>query len=165
MEVIQLLPLRPYLVRAFYKWLLDNKLTPYLAVDVTLDGVIVPMKFACNGQIVLNIAPSAVVNLEIGNDKVQFNARFDGVSLQVVAPMTAVLAIYAQENSAGTMFIFESEAYERQVLDVGGGQAEDSKIVMSVIDDARLNNVDKSCSDVEPSTSPQRGQPSLRVIK
>ena len=77
-EMSQLTPRRPYLLRAFYEWLLDNQLTPHLVVDVTLPGVLVPMEYARDGQIVLNIAPRAVGNLELANDEVRFNARFGG---------------------------------------------------------------------------------------
>ena len=59
MDLSQLTPRRPYLLRAFYEWLLDNQLTPHLVVDVTLPGVQVPMEYARDGQIVLNIAPRA----------------------------------------------------------------------------------------------------------
>jgi stringent starvation protein B len=83
MDVSQLTPRRPYLLRAFYEWLLDNQLTPHLVVDVTLPGVLVPMEYARDGQIVLNIAPRAVGNLELANDEVRFNARFGGVPRKV----------------------------------------------------------------------------------
>ena len=98
MEMSQLTPRRPYLLRAFYEWLLDNQLTPHLVVDVTLPGVLVPMEYARDGQIVLNIAPRAVGNLELANDEVRFNARFGGVPRQVSVPLAAVLAIYAREK-------------------------------------------------------------------
>lgn len=71
MDLSQLTPRRPYLLRAFYEWLLDNQLTPHLVVDVTLPGVQVPMEYARDGQIVLNIAPRAVGNLELANDEVR----------------------------------------------------------------------------------------------
>lgn len=103
MDLSQLTPRRPYLLRAFYEWLLDNQLTPHLVVDVMLPGVHVPMEYARDGQIVLNIAPRAVGNLELSNDEVRFNARFGGVPRQVSVPLAAVLAIYARENGAGTM--------------------------------------------------------------
>ena len=70
MDLPQLSPRRPYLLRAFYEWLLDNQLTPHLVVDVTLPDVQVPMEYARDGQIVLNIAPRAVGNLELANDEV-----------------------------------------------------------------------------------------------
>ena len=97
MDLSQLTPRRPYLLRAFYEWLLDNQLTPHLVVDVTLPGVQVPMEYARDGQIVLNIAPRAVGNLELANDEVRFNARFGGIPRKVSVPLAAVLAIYARE--------------------------------------------------------------------
>ena len=114
MDLPQLTPRRPYLLRAFYEWLLDNQLTPHLVVDVTLQDVQVPMEYARDGQIVLNIAPRAVGNLELANDEVRFNARFGGVPRQVSVPLAAVLAIYARENGAGTMFEPEA-AYDEDV--------------------------------------------------
>ena len=94
MDLSQLTPRRPYLLRAFYEWLLDNQLTPHLVVDVTLPGVQVPMEYARDGQIVLNIAPRAVGNLELANDEVRFNARFGGIPRQVsVPPITAVVVV------------------------------------------------------------------------
>ncbi|MGL5758044.1 ClpXP protease specificity-enhancing factor [Plesiomonas sp.] len=104
MELTQMKPRRPYLVRAYYEWLLDNDLTPHLVVDAMLPNVRVPMEFVRDGQIVLNIAPRAVGNLELGNDAVRFNARFGGVPQQVDVPLAAVLALYARENGAGTLF-------------------------------------------------------------
>ena len=103
MEMTDMSPRRPYLLRAFYDWLLDNQLTPHLVVDVTMPGVMVPMEFARDGQIVLNVAPRAVGNLELGNDDVRFNARFGGVPRNVFVPIAAVLAIYARENGAGEL--------------------------------------------------------------
>lgn len=99
MDLPQLTPRRPYLLRAFYEWLLDNQLTPHLVVDVTLQGVQVPMEYARDGQIVLNIAPRAVGNLELANDEVRFNARFGGVPRNVSVPLAAVLAIYAVKTA------------------------------------------------------------------
>ncbi|WP_341502906.1 ClpXP protease specificity-enhancing factor [Gallaecimonas sp. GXIMD4217] len=100
---------RPYLLRAFYEWLLDNELTPYLVVDASQPGVEVPQEHVKDGQIVLNIAPHAVGNLQLGNAEVSFNARFGGVPRQIRVPMPAVMAIYARENGAGTLF--EDEPY------------------------------------------------------
>ena len=76
MDMSQMTPRRPYLLRAFYDWLLDNQLTPHLVVDVTSPGCSGAEEFARDGQIVLNIAPRAVGNLALGNEDVQFNARF-----------------------------------------------------------------------------------------
>ncbi len=100
---------RPYLVRAMYDWICDNGLTPYLLVDARQNGVRVPTHAVKDGQIVLNVAVRAVSDLELGNDRIRFNARFGGVSQHVDVPMPAVLAIYAQENGQGMMFPVEAE--------------------------------------------------------
>ncbi len=95
---------RPYLLRAIHEWILDNHCTPHLMVDANAEGVDVPQKHVKDGKIVLNIGPSAVEGLRLGNDEVSFLARFSGVSQLVAVPMTAVLAIYARENGRGMMF-------------------------------------------------------------
>jgi len=91
-------PKRPYLLRALYEWIVDNELTPHLVVDATIVGTVVPQNFVSDGQIVLNISPSAVQGLQLADAEVRFNARFGGKPMQVVVPMTAALAIYAREN-------------------------------------------------------------------
>ncbi|WP_264754696.1 ClpXP protease specificity-enhancing factor [Mangrovitalea sediminis] len=95
---------RPYLVRAFNEWILDNQVTPYVVVDAAVPGVQVPMDYVANGQIVLNISPSAVQGLLIGNEALEFSARFGGVPMHVYIPMAGVLAIYAKENGQGMVF-------------------------------------------------------------
>jgi stringent starvation protein B len=95
---------RPYLLRAIYDWITDNQLTPYVLVDATVEGVRVPPQVIKNGQVVLNLAMRAVANLELGNDSINFQARFSGVSQAIRIPMQAVLALYAQENGQGMMF-------------------------------------------------------------
>lgn len=163
MEVSQLSPRRPYLLRAFYEWLLDNQLTPHLVVDVMLPGVNVPMEYARDGQIVLNIAPRAVGNLELANDEVRFNARFGGVPRQVSVPLAAVLAIYARENGAGTMFEPEA-AYDEEIAgmnDVDACDSSEAETVMSVIDGDKPDHDD----DPDDEPPPRGGRPSLRVVK
>ncbi len=100
---------RPYLIRALYEWLADNDLTPYLAVDATIENVMVPSQHIQDGQIVLNIAMNAVRELDISNEAVTFSARFGGVPQQVYVPAAAVLAIYAKENGQGMAFGHEPE--------------------------------------------------------
>jgi stringent starvation protein B len=162
MEMTDMSPRRPFLLRAFYDWLLDNQLTPHLVVDVTQPGVIVPMEFARDGQIVLNVAPRAVGNLELGNADVRFNARFGGIPREVFVPIAAVLAIYARENGAGTMFEPEpaldgAAAFEHL-------EQQNTEPTMSVIDGDLPDNADDG-SDDEPPTPPRGGRPSLRVVK
>lgn len=97
-------PKRPYLLRAYYDWLVDNNFTPYLVVDATYLGVNVPVEYVKDGQIVLNLSANATGNLQLTNDFIQFNARFKGVSRELYIPMGAALAIYARENGDGVMF-------------------------------------------------------------
>ena len=95
---------RPYIIRAIYEWSIDNDCTPHLLVDVHYDGVTVPQAYVTDGQIVLNISPSAVVGLEPSNDLVTFNGRFGGVATDITVPTLAILGIYARENGQGMVF-------------------------------------------------------------
>lgn len=96
--------LKPYLIRAIYEWVLDNQLTPHLLVDAENSNAILPLDFIEDGKIVLNIRPEAIQGLLIGNEQVEFNARFSGKPMHIVAPITAILAIYAKENGKGMIF-------------------------------------------------------------
>lgn len=100
---------RPYLIRALYDWICDNGLTPYLLVDAAAAGVRVPPQAIKDGRVVLNIAPRAVNQLELADDVISFQARFSGVPMLVLAPMPAILAIYAMENGQGMLFPPEAE--------------------------------------------------------
>ncbi|MGL5420022.1 MAG: ClpXP protease specificity-enhancing factor [Plesiomonas shigelloides] len=164
MELTQMKPRRPYLVRAYYDWLLDNNLTPHLVVDAMLPGVQVPMDFVRDGQIVLNIAPRAVGNLELGNDAIRFNARFGGIPQQVDVPMAAVLALYARENGAGTLFEPEV-AYDLPDEDEFTAAAEEEA---SANAEPNLVLVEELAGDDNgPDDEPPRprGRPTLRVVK
>lgn len=97
-------PTRPYLIRAIYEWIEDNALTPHILVNAELPGVEVPKQHVRQGQIVLNINPTAVRDLQLGNEWVEFNARFGGIARTVRIPVAAVLAIYARENGQGMAF-------------------------------------------------------------
>ncbi len=95
---------RPYLLRAIYQWIVDNDCTPYLLVNAAAPGVSVPAEYVENDKIILNVGPMAAHNLELGDDEVSFDARFGGRPMAVVAPVPAVLAIYARENGQGMLF-------------------------------------------------------------
>ena len=112
MELEQMTPRRPYLFRAFYDWILDNDLTPYIVVNTSVYGVLVPQEFVQNNQIVLNIAPQSVGQYVSNNEQIEFNARFSGVPQHIVVPMAAVEAIYARENGVGIGFEDEPQ-YQR----------------------------------------------------
>ncbi len=95
---------RPYLIRAIHAWVVDNGCTPYLLVDATAAGVVVPVEHVEEGRIVLNISPTATERLMLGDDAIGFDARFGGRPTAVHVPISAVLAIYARENGQGMMF-------------------------------------------------------------
>ncbi len=100
-------PNQPYLLRAFYEWIVDNNLTPYIVVDAHYAGTQVPQEFVQDGQIVLNVSPASTGKLHLGLTELTFDARFGGVPRNIVVPCPAVLAIYAKENGAGTVFTIE----------------------------------------------------------
>lgn len=109
-QELQLTPTRPYLTRALYEWICENQLTPYLLVDATQNGTMVPVQYIQDGQIVLNIAPHATHALHMSNETITFSARFGGISQNLYIPFSAVLGIYARENGQG-MF-FDPQEYE-----------------------------------------------------
>jgi stringent starvation protein B len=138
---------RPYLLRAIYDWISDNGLTPYVLVDAGQPGVKVPAHVVKNGQVVLNLAMRAVANLDLGNDRIGFQARFSGVSQQIVIPVQAVLALYAQENGQGMMFPVE----------------ENDDAVASSIE--AVGDADAPPEAGGDDDRPKRGAPHLRVVK
>ncbi|SIO40906.1 ClpXP protease specificity-enhancing factor [Salinivibrio sp. ES.052] len=165
-------PRRPYLVRAFYDWLLDNDLTPHMVVDATLPGVQVPFDYVKDGQIVLNVAPRAVGNLELSNEHVSFNARFGGKPQQVLVPMVAVLALYARENGAGTMFEMESayaNADDETMVDETFEPAEYDEEEPALVSVDSVDDPDAlpQADDEEdtPATPSKKGKPTLTVVK
>ncbi|ANQ20566.1 ClpXP protease specificity-enhancing factor [Vibrio natriegens] len=160
MDIAKMTARRPYMLRAFYDWLVDNDLTPHLVVDATMPGVRVPVEFIQDGQIILNIAPRAVGNLELGNDAITFHARFSGRPHSVIVPVYAVQAIYARENGAGTMFEPE-EAYTN--IEEETMEEEQSPSFTTVSDDAQV--ADSDSGDSESEAPRPKGKPSLRVIK
>ena len=100
---------KPYLLRAIWEWCCDNGYTPYLAVVVD-QRTRVPREFVRDGQIVLNLGPDATNKLQMGNDYIEFQARFGGVARDLSIPLSQVAAIYARENGAGMAFELEDSA-------------------------------------------------------
>ena len=98
---------RPYMIRACYEWILDNDSTPYVLVNALADRVEVPLEHVKDGQIILNISPSAVQGLQLRNDALEFEGRFAGIATRVFVPIPGVLGIYAKENGQGMFFEFE----------------------------------------------------------
>ncbi|GAB3630133.1 stringent starvation protein B [Pandoraea terrae] len=100
---------KPYLLRALYEWCTDNGYTPYLAVHVDARTK-VPREFVKDGEIVLNISFDATSGLQMGNDWIEFSARFGGISQKVEVQVPNVLAIYARENGQGMAFPVDKQA-------------------------------------------------------
>lgn len=141
-------PSKPYIMRALYEWIVDNDCTPYMLVAAEAPGVSVPAGFAENGQLVLNLSPSAVRHFVMSNELVSFEARFSGVAHQLVVPMHAVLAIYAQENGQG-MF-FEPEELPEDFEEAAGPLL--------------VEEAGDTTDDSPPPPKPG-GPPSLRIVK
>ena len=100
------IPTKPYLLRALYEWCVDNGYTPHLAVKVD-SRTQVPQEYVKNGEITLNVSPNAVHKLQMGNELVEFSARFGGVARQISVPITGVYALYARETGHGMTFDVE----------------------------------------------------------
>lgn len=148
---------KPYIVRAFYQWISDNQLTPYIAVDVSVYGVLVPMAYVTDGQIVLNVSMSAVGSISLGDHAIEVSARFGGKLEHIVVPYGAIAAIYAKENGAGTSLAIEHlepESNTEKSLDKPKG-------LSSVSSDKTSTGKAKS----ETGSSKPKGKPSLKVIK
>ncbi|HEY8520911.1 MAG TPA: ClpXP protease specificity-enhancing factor [Gammaproteobacteria bacterium] len=95
---------RPYLIRAMHEWMVDNGYTPHLIVDAARAGGGVPAEHVKDGKIVLNVSYSATRNLTLGNERIEFEARFGGVPRRIDIPVHAVLCIYARETGQGMIF-------------------------------------------------------------
>ena len=134
---------RPYLVRALYEWIVDNDCTPHMLVNAEYPAVQVPQGFASDGQIVLNISPSAVRHLHMDNEAVSFEGRFGGVAHTLYVPTGAILGIYARENGQGMVFELEPP----------------------LADDDELEGEDESDDDTDNPPPRPSGRPSLKVVK
>ncbi|WP_312304803.1 ClpXP protease specificity-enhancing factor [Pulveribacter sp.] len=99
---------RPYLIRALHEWCTDNGFTPYLVVRVN-ESVRVPREYVNNGEIVLNVSHDATSALQLGNDFIEFKARFGGKPHEIIVPVRRVIAIYSRENGQGMAFPLEDE--------------------------------------------------------
>ncbi|WP_290563476.1 ClpXP protease specificity-enhancing factor [Aliidiomarina sp.] len=175
-------PRRPYLLRALYDWLLDNNLTPHVVVDATWPLVNVPQQFVKDGQIVLNVAPSAVQAFYMDNEGVRFRARFSGQEQRIELPIGSILAIYARENGAGSIFEAEDGLMPGAATAPAGVESAQPSLV-AVSDDENNKEPDASAkgdavAEENPDNNekadankpvqidpPVRGRPKLRVIQ
>ncbi len=125
--------IKPYLIRAACQWALDSGQTPHLLVDATVSGVTVPATHIDDGRIVLNIDPQATSNLLIGDELIEFNARFSGAPFEISIPVIAVLGVYARENGEGISFppdmATDNKAEEKTALSAPACAKPDLKII------------------------------------
>ncbi|MCL1077407.1 ClpXP protease specificity-enhancing factor [Parashewanella spongiae] len=145
---------RPYLLRAYYEWLMDNYLTPHLVVDAYVKGTQVPQQYVKDGQIVLNIISTAVIDLQLGNETVEFSARFGGVPHDIVLPMASIIAIYARENGAGTVFDLEETSVEND---------DSEEVVLSSVEEH--THEEASSDDDHSDDKPPKKRGHLTVVK
>lgn len=170
---------RPYLIRALYEWCTDNGLTPYVAVLVD-ESVQVPREYVKNNEIVLNISFDATSSLKLGNDFIEFKARFAGSAREIIVPVSRVIAIYARENGQGMAFpapVVSSAGPSAQVDVPSTGTAlvaapisvdsmGDGKVV-PLQAEGRDASSDASSEPTEPQPpkSPQGSRPALKRVK
>ena len=139
---------KPYLIRAIYEWCTDSGYTPFLAVHV--DGTTrVPQEFVKNNEIVLNISALATSKLQIGNELVEFQARFGGKARTISVPITNVSAIYARENGHGMAF---------DLADAATGRGHEPPALPAPMDAA-------ASDDVQPEREASKGRDLLKVVQ
>lgn len=170
MNALESTSTRPYLIRALYEWCTDNGYTPYVAVLVD-DSVQVPREYVKNGEIVLNISYDATSSLKLGNDFIEFKARFAGSAREIMVPVSRVIAIYARENGQGMAFPMpvatppgEDAAKAAPALSsVSGAPAEDEgKVVQLVTPEGQASPADDSTDPPRPPSGPR---PALKRVK
>ncbi len=165
---------RPYLIRALHEWCTDNGFTPYVAVFVDA-SVKVPMEYVKNGEIVLNVGFEATTALELGNELIEFKARFGGSSRDISVPVDHVIAIYARENGQGMAFPVPRDggatglsSVEKTVLP---SRTERSGAMLRLATDSEDSTVQPTQraplaeDGSPPEPSPPSGRPSLKRVK
>ena len=177
MSEIQTTSTQPYLIRAWVEWCNDNGLTPYLSVRVD-KTVQVPREFVKDGEIVLNISYDATSALKLGNDFIEFTARFGGVPREIMVPISRVIAIFARETGQGMGFpppedlledgadnalqVLQGIADEEDAAEDDAPAATSSAPVMQVVS----SSDGQPDGDKPPPSKPSKsGKPSLKLVK
>jgi stringent starvation protein B len=155
---MQEIPTKPYLLRALYEWCVDNGYTPHLAVKVDSRSQ-VPSEYVRNGEITLNVSPSAVHKLQMGNELVEFSARFAGVARQIAVPVAGVYALYARETGQGMTFEVDSAKPAIQA------KAESEPSTVNPSNEAGPALPLPAEKPTTEPTKPPGGKPQLRRIK
>ena len=154
------IPTKPYLLRALYEWCVDNGYTPHLGVK-TDAHTRVPAAHVRNGEITLNISPTAVHRLQVGNELIEFSARFAGVANQISVPIGNVYAIYARETGHGMTFDVEAPKPAVQATAEGEPASPSGALLPAAKQDAAPSD------SSEPPRPPESrgGRPTLRRVK
>jgi stringent starvation protein B len=162
------IPTKPYLLRALYEWCVDNGYTPHLAVKVDSQAQ-VPLEYVKNGEITLNVSPTAVHKLQMGNDLIEFSARFGGVARQISVQVANVFALYAKETGQG--MTFEIDVAKPAVQAAAEGEPTNASSSNTPSSNAAVLVPSKDATPAalpappkEP-TKPGGGKPQLRRIK
>ena len=164
-------PKRPYLLRAFYEWIVDNNMTPHILVDARSNQVSVPRQFVKDGRIVLNISPTAVNNLMMKNDEISFNARFSGRAFSIWLPIWSVMAIYSRETQ--DQLSFPPEEYDEELpatLDQAEPPVKPAVSLTAVPTQSSAEAPATETISEEPEDEPEppkptKSRPSLRFVK
>jgi stringent starvation protein B len=171
MNALESTSTRPYLIRALYEWCTDNGFTPYVAVLVD-ESVQVPREYVKNGEIVLNISYDATSSLKLGNDFIEFKARFAGSAREIMVPVNRVIAIYARENGQGMAFPVPVAGGATEEAPPAGKQPSPLSSVPAAPAEAegkvvQLVTPDPGSSppDADPPKPPSGPRPALKRIK
>src|SRR4051794_9970184 len=172
MNALESTSTRPYLIRALYEWCTDNGFTPYVAVLVD-ESVQVPREYVKNGEIVLNISYDATSSLKLGNDFIEFKARFAGTAREIMVPVNRVIAIYARENGQGMAFPVpvpagtsdDAKPSPLSSVPAAGAAAADAegKVVQLVTPEAPAST--STSPDSDPPRPPTGPRPALKRVK
>ncbi len=146
---------RPYLLRAFYQWIVDSNCNPILVIDANHPRTKVPEDYVEGGEIVFNISPTAVRDLKMLNDLVEFKASFSGVIHIISAPVKAIMAVYAEENGEGIFFDAEEETGDDVV-------AEEVVKLKGIDGSAGMDSLGLQSS---PEVSGIRAKPFLKLVE
>ena len=148
---------RPYLLRALHEWCTDSGFTPYVAVVVD-ETVQVPLEYVKNGEIVLNVSYDATAGMTLGNEFIEFKARFGGVPREIIVPINRVMAIYARENGQGMSFPMSLSTSTEIVKPLTSA----GRPVLSAVDSS---HVEKPSDEDPPAPTPPSGRPTLTRVK
>ena len=160
---------RPYLIRALHEWCTDNGFTPYVAVRVD-NSVQVPSEYVNDGENVLNVGFDATSSLQLGNDYIEFKARFGGKSRDILVPVGRVVAIYARENGQGMAFpppvdllpdALSTSLEEVETVSPEACAPDVTRVVQLVATDSVSEDGDKP----RPPTTPGASRPALKLVK